>query len=118
VVRTFSHNALAMKGYAVRLAANGQEAVEILLGSAQEISLILLDVTMPVMNGEAAIGLLQGVRSDLPIIVSSGYNESEVRRRFPAGSFAGFIQKPYTAKQLLRTIETALSRVAQSRSSS
>lgn len=108
IVRRTTRAVLERKGYQVILAENGQQAVEIFRERADDISLILLDLTMPVMGGEEAARHLHTIRHDVPILVSSGYNESEVARRFAGRRVAGYVRKPYTSATLLQKIESAL----------
>jgi CheY-like chemotaxis protein len=108
IVRRTTRAVLERKGYRVLLAENGQEAVELFRDRAPEISLVLLDLTMPVMGGEEAARYLHAIRHDVPILVSSGYNESEVVRRFAGSRVAGFVRKPYTASALLDRIKATL----------
>jgi CheY-like chemotaxis protein len=75
---------------------------------ADEISLVLLDLTMPVMSGAATMKELRAIRPDVPVILTSGYNQAEAIRRFRSANLAGFIQKPYTAAQLAETIGRVL----------
>jgi PAS domain S-box-containing protein len=108
IVRRTTRAVLERKGYRVLLAENGQQAVEMFREHAPEISLVLLDLTMPVMGGEEAVRYLHAIRHDVPILVSSGYNESEVVRRFAGSRVAGFARKPYTASALLDRIKAIL----------
>jgi CheY-like chemotaxis protein len=62
---------------------------------------------MPGMLGEDTISQLRAIRADIPIIASSGYHENEAIRRFGAG-ISGFVQKPYTARQLAVALRRAL----------
>jgi PAS domain S-box-containing protein len=105
VVRRTTQFVLERRGYRVLLAENGQQGVEIFRDMAHEISLVLLDLTMPVMGGEEAARYMHAIRHDVPILVSSGYNESEIARRFAGSRVAGFVRKPYTASVLLDRIQ-------------
>ena len=85
---------------------------------SDRIALVLLDMTMPVMNGEAALRELKAIRPDVKVILSSGFNEAEVVRRFAGAGLSGFIQKPYTSSRLIdkikRTLENGhINRMAQ-----
>jgi PAS domain S-box-containing protein len=113
MVRKVGKTALERAGYEVRLASDGREAVEMFSAEPEAYSLILLDMTMPVMNGEEALGLLREIRPDVPVIVSSGYNEAEVLRHFPSGALAAFIQKPYSASRLADRVDSVLAERAQ-----
>jgi CheY-like chemotaxis protein len=92
----------------VLLAENGQAGVEIFRQNASRVALILLDLTMPVMGGEEASRYLRAIRHDVPILISSGYNETEVARRFTGRGIAGFVQKPFNPANLIRQVRTAI----------
>ncbi|HLH15842.1 MAG TPA: response regulator [Bryobacteraceae bacterium] len=108
IVRRTTSSVLERKGYRVLLAENGREAVDIFRAHAGRIALVLLDLTMPVMGGDEAARYLRTIRHDVPILVSSGYPESEVARRFSGIRIRGFVRKPYTAASLIEKIQAAL----------
>jgi CheY-like chemotaxis protein len=108
IVRRTASATLDTHGYHVLLAANGQEAVDLFAGMADDISVVLLDLTMPVMSGEATLRRLRAIRTDVPVILSSGYNQAEAIRRFHDANLAGFIQKPYKATRLVEIIRNVL----------
>jgi CheY-like chemotaxis protein len=108
IVRRTTRAVLERKGFQVILAENGEQAVRLFREQSADIALILLDLTMPVMGGEEAARYLHTIRHDVPILVSSGYNESEVARRFAGRRVAGYVRKPYTAATLLQRISAAL----------
>jgi len=70
---------------------------------------VLLDLTMPVMNGEQALREMQRINPDVRVLLSSGYNEVEAVQRFAGKGLAGFIQKPYTAAALAEKVKEVLS---------
>jgi CheY-like chemotaxis protein len=107
VVRRAATSALEHYGYAVLVAKGGREGLE-LLGSGRHVSAVVLDMTMPVMSGEETLQQIRAVRPDLPVILSSGYNEVEATRTLPDRGLAGFIQKPYSAPRLAEQIKIAL----------
>jgi len=96
-------------GYKVLLACDGKQAVEVFQRSPGEISLVVLDASMPVLNGYAAFVEMQKIRPDVRVILSSGYSEAEAAKRFEGKGLAGFLQKPYTAPELARKVRTGLS---------
>jgi CheY-like chemotaxis protein len=65
-------------------------------------------MAMPVMGGEEALACLKQIREDVPVIVSTGYDEGEARRRFRDANIREFLQKPYTARQLVERIRAAM----------
>jgi CheY-like chemotaxis protein len=108
VVRSAARGALSRYGYTVLTAEDGEAGVRIFRERANDVALVLLDMTMPVMSGAEAFRLIRGIRPDAKVIVSSGYNEVEAIRRFTAKGIAAFIQKPYTAAGLARVVKQAL----------
>lgn len=100
VLRVLARTILEHEGYHVLLAENGRQGVEVFAQHADTISAILLDMNMPVMNGDKAFVLIREIRDDVPIVVSTGYAEAMTRALFKAGATVEFIQKPYTASQL------------------
>ena len=93
-------------GYQVLLAANGIEALEIFAQTSDRIKVVLLDLTMPLMSGEETLQRLRAIRADVPVLLSSGYNQVEVVKRFAGQSLAGFVGKPYTATTLLTKVKS------------
>jgi CheY-like chemotaxis protein len=65
---------------------------------------------MPEMGGEEAFREFLLLKPDLPVILSSGYNEQDVVQRFNLQGVAGFIQKPYTVLDVRETLKRVLGR--------
>jgi signal transduction histidine kinase/ActR/RegA family two-component response regulator len=108
MVRRTATAALKRYGYQVFEAANGLDAVVLFEKHKDEISLVLLDLTMPVQGGEEAYQRLIDIRPDVPIILSSGYDELQACRCFADKPIAGFLQKPYTAETLGHKVKQVL----------
>ena len=108
LVRNMARFSLQRYGYTVETARDGHHALEIFRARPQDFDAILLDLTMPVMNGEDALREFQEVRPNVPIILSSGFSEVEALKRFADSGIAGFVQKPYTATTLARKLKQAL----------
>ena len=108
IVRRTAASLLQQNGYSVVSAENGRSAVEIFRKLSDRIDVVLLDMTMPVMDGEETLRALKAIRPDANVILSSGYNEAEAVRRFAGGGLAGFIQKPYTSSRLVEKIKRTL----------
>jgi CheY-like chemotaxis protein len=105
-VRSIARRSLERVGYCVLTARNGIEAVEILRQAPDRITAVLLDLTMPLMSGEETLQRLRVIRADVPILISSGYNEVEVIKRFLGQKLAGFVGKPYSAATLVGKIKS------------
>jgi len=94
---------LRSRGYQVVTATDGAEALR-MLHSHTAISLVILDLTMPVMSGDQAIPLIRSTAPHVPIILSSGYNEAEISSRFNVFGIAGFLQKPYSVSAMVAKV--------------
>ena len=95
-------------GFNVATAKDGVEALEIYGKSSQEYCCILLDLTMPKMDGEETFRQLRNIDNSIRVILSSGYNEHEISQRFAGKGHAGFIQKPYTLEKLQEVMQNLL----------
>ncbi|HEX9078676.1 MAG TPA: PAS domain S-box protein [Desulfuromonadaceae bacterium] len=109
-IRTLGREMLLELGFDVLTAGNGREALEIFHPKKDEIVCVILDLTMPLMDGEETFRELRRIRPDARVVLSSGYNELEVTRKFVGTGLAGFIQKPYKlaalGQKLREVIET------------
>ncbi len=91
-------------------AEDGAEGVECYRAHRDEIEVVLLDMTMPRMNGESCFRELRKIDPDVRVILSSGYNEQDATNRFVGKGLAGFIQKPYAPNLLAAKVDEALRR--------
>ncbi len=98
-VRGIGAEMLKELGYTVITACDGREAVRI-FRDQPDISLVLLDLTMPHMDGEQCFRELKQIKPGIKVIMSSGFNEQEVTEKFMGKGLAGFIQKPYKLSTL------------------
>jgi CheY-like chemotaxis protein len=111
IVRSMAKRALEHFGYSVLLAEDGERGLELFRQGADHIQCVVLDMTMPVMSGEETLSRLRALSSDIPVILSSGFNEAEAMRRFEGKDLAGFVQKPYTAPTLAEKIKDVRKRL-------
>ncbi len=107
-VRNLAKTMLEKMGFQVLLAQDGHEGVEIYRNNLSQIRLVLLDLTMPKLDGEQTFREMRSIHSATPIILSSGYSESINQERFANFGFAGFIQKPFRYEELREVIQKAL----------
>ncbi len=107
-VRSFARAVLERRGCTVITAGDGREALDVFRARADEIDAVLLDLTMPRLNGEDVFRELYRIRADLPVILSSGYDEEHVTARFAGMRLAGFIRKPYRVNALVEKVARAL----------
>jgi CheY-like chemotaxis protein len=108
VVRRTAKTALERSGYTVLLSENGRRAVDVFAGLSDQISLVLLDLTMPVMGGEEAYHKLREIRPGLEIILTSGYEESQALANLQGEEIAGFLKKPYAGEELAAMVRGIL----------
>ncbi len=107
-VRSLAEKMLTRTGFEVVVAEDGRAALEIFRRDPASIRLVLLDMTMPQMDGEETFRELRRIAPDVTVVLSSGYNEQEATQRFAGKGLAGFIQKPYRLTDLLRVVRAAL----------
>ncbi len=110
-VRTIAIELLQMLGFTVIDAANGKEALELYEKNAADITLIITDIGMPVMNGYELFRKLKQQNPQLPIIISSGFGEGDIVSKIPREEIAGLINKPYSFDQLRELLKDVLERV-------
>jgi len=87
-------------GFTVLTAQDGEVGVQVFREYQGQISAVLLDMTMPKMDGEECYRALRAIDPDVVVILSSGYNQQDATNRFAGKGLAGFIQKPYLPEAL------------------
>jgi nitrogen-specific signal transduction histidine kinase len=92
-------------GFNVLTAMDGREALEVFKQKQDSFYCVILDLTMPHMDGEQAFRELRQINPNVKVIMSSGYNEQEIDQRFAGKGLAGFIQKPYKMSVLKEAIQ-------------
>jgi DNA-binding NtrC family response regulator len=107
-IRSLGRQILEGMEFEVVLAADGKEAVEVFNAFKDEIVCVILDLTMPHMGGDEAYREMKLVNPGLKVIVSSGFSEHDVVRRFPGNALSGFIQKPYRIDSLAGMLKKVL----------
>jgi PAS domain S-box-containing protein len=111
IVRRTARAALQAEGYRVLEAEDGLAALDLVRRRGDEIALVLLDMTMPILSGDEAVRHMMKLRPDAVVIASSGYGEVEARRRFEGTGVSAFLAKPYSSEQLIALV----GRLARSR---
>jgi PAS domain S-box-containing protein len=82
------------------LAVDGRDAVALFSAKPARYDLVLLDLTMPEMDGEQTFAELRRLRPDVRVVLMSGYNAQEALGRFNGKGLASFLQKPFTIADL------------------
>jgi hemerythrin-like metal-binding protein/PAS domain S-box-containing protein len=107
-LRAMAGGILCRLGFNVLEARDGLEALQAFEAHRDQIRLVLLDLVMPKMDGEAAFRELRRAGARMPIILSSGYGPEEALQRFSGKGLAGFLQKPYRLQALVDLVREAL----------
>jgi len=107
-VREAAVSMLEEVGFKTLEACDGEEAVDIYRRQCDEISLVLLDVTMPKLDGVECFRQLRDINADVRVILSSGYNEKDATQSFAEDDLAGFVQKPYRMETLIAHLRQVL----------
>ena len=106
-VRNTARFALEEQGFEVLAADNGPAALEIFARSFAQISVVLLDMSMPGMSGREVLIEMRRVCPEIAVIVSSGYSEADALEHFAGQKVSGFLEKPYTLRRLLAKVSAA-----------
>lgn len=107
-VRSLAAQILISNGYHVLEAGNGQEALDAIEQSTQEIQLIITDVVMPGMGGRQLVERIRNRLPDAKVLFMSGYTEDAIVRHGILSSEAEFLQKPFTAAALKTKVREIL----------
>ncbi|HQN17893.1 MAG TPA: PAS domain S-box protein [Syntrophobacteraceae bacterium] len=107
-VRKMAEVMLARLGFEVILARHGLDALEIFRMRKDEVCLVILDLTMPGMNGWETLGALRALRPDIPIVLSSGYDEAKAMEGEHDELPQAFLHKPYSTADLRAALDVAM----------
>jgi len=106
-VRTTTGEVLTMMGYHVIEACNGEEALDIFKAERHKIDLIISDVIMPRMGGEALLKAVRQLDEKMPVILVTGYDKAHVLEGVRAQDYL-VLNKPFDFDSLSRSIQTLL----------
>jgi two-component system cell cycle sensor histidine kinase/response regulator CckA len=99
-VRTIAARMLELFGFSTILANDGRQGVEAFRANKDKIAAVILDMTMPHLNGEEAFREIRRINSDARVLLVSGYNEQDATDRFAGKGLDGFLQKPFKPDDL------------------
>ena len=109
-VRRVAGRTLERAGFRVLLAESGPRGLELFRAEGGSIDAVILDLTMPDMNGHQVLQALRILDPAVRVILSSGFSELDLEARGEAGTDV-FLQKPYLATELLAKVREVLERV-------
>jgi PAS domain S-box-containing protein len=111
-VRALASDVLERAGLTVLTANDGHEAIQVFSKRRGEISVVLLDRTMPGLTGDEAFGKIRALDAKARIVLMSGFSEQRAARAFGDQKIDGFLQKPFLPAALLSIVRAALERPA------
>ena len=91
-------------------ACDGLEALDLFQQHVHEIHLVLMDLTMPRMDGREAFLAMRSLRPEIPVILSSGYDEQSAFQELESKGLAAFLPKPFQLKELRRLLTEVMER--------
>jgi CheY-like chemotaxis protein len=107
-VRVVAKEILERQGFTILVAVDGREAIDLFEANSNKVAAALVDLTMPIINGQEVMEALRAQRPDLPIIITSGYSEQEIMERFHEAPPTAFIKKPYRSRELVMLMKKVL----------
>ncbi len=107
-VRIVGEQILRSLGHQPTLAADGETALRRYKNAPGDYDLVLLDLTMPGMDGAEVLRRLHAITPELPVLLMSGYSEQDAAGSFSANPCVSFLQKPFTMQVLRERIEKML----------
>jgi len=107
-VTLLAQRVLTDEGYRVVTARDGFQALDIYKKLQDQIQLVILDFTMPIMDGAEVFSELRMINPQVPVVLSSGFTEQDKLKWMLAKGLRGFIPKPYTQQKLLVQVRSTL----------
>ena len=90
------------------ISVNQATMVTLLKDMLMDISAILLDLTMPKLDGQQCLKQIREIDPEIPVILSSGFSEEESMKQFQDSGINSFIQKPYQVEVLIEKIQALI----------
>jgi CheY-like chemotaxis protein len=106
-VRSVSRRLLEAEGYAVTESEDGPDAIAAFEAEPDAWACLVLDLTLPTLDGMEVLGAIRRLRADVPVVICSGWAAEEVAGRLATMSGIAYVAKPYTRAVLLGAVEAA-----------
>lgn len=104
-VRAVTARMVQARGFQVLQAVDGKHAVDVFTKNHEKIQAVLLDMTMPELNGEEALSVIRRINPGAKVVMVSGYSEEEAICHFNGGGPNGFLQKPFRQEELSEKLQ-------------
>ncbi len=98
---------LRRAGYDCQSAAGGLEAIDLFAKAPADVDVVVLDLTMPDLDGREVLRKLRLLRADIPVVLTTGYSRGTIEDSFPGESRVSLLLKPYEPEQLIDAIRQA-----------
>jgi DNA-binding NtrC family response regulator len=92
--------------------ADGAQALTVFAARRAEVRLVLLDLILPKMSGEEILDHIRGLDAALPVILSSGFDDTDEAEHLAHDPRTQFLKKPYGPNELLIAVRSALAVVS------
>lgn len=108
LVRAAVCRVLRSRGFTTLEAPDGAAGVELFRAHASRVAVVLLDLSMPEMDGVEALNQIRAIRPGAPAVIMSGYSEDETAARFVGVGLAPFLAKPFAPDEMVRKLRAAI----------
>ncbi len=108
LIRTALASVLTTDNYLVLSAADGLEAVNLLVSNQEAVKLVITDIMMPGINGVALLRALRGIKPGLAAIAASGLHDGNRREELALLGVTGVLEKPFSPSEVLEAVRRAL----------
>jgi PAS domain S-box-containing protein len=112
ITREFLQQALEADGFRVLTAADGAAGLEVFRAQAGAIDLVVTDVVMPKLSGDAMVAAMRKLAPSVRVLVVSGYARGETATRLREQNVTAFLEKPFTVAALLQQVHQLIGRAA------
>lgn len=113
MIREVATRSLEREGYHAIAVESGRAAIDVIRAAQLRVDVVLLDLSMPEMDGWETAARLKACRPNLPIAITSGYGEDQFPGRPKAGTYDAFLTKPYGPRELARCVEALVAAAAR-----
>lgn len=107
-VRRVIVRALEISGFKAVGTRDGFEAVTTFQSWDSAIDCVIVDMSMPGMDGEETLARLRRINPRVPILLASGHSSTKMRELFPRSGFAGYLEKPFRIAELVKAVRDAI----------
>ena len=104
---------LSQAGFEVVTAQSGFEALDFFQKSPGHFALVLLDLSMPILDGEETFRRLRRMDPNITVLLNTGFIEKHHLERMLADGLAGFIRRPYEPSEVIQQIESVLAQKSE-----